>query len=60
MFYESVILTNLCFDQQEEMERNRKSSGSASGGSYGTRMREVACPTCTVHLQVGLTLGTQM
>ncbi|EAZ04421.1 hypothetical protein OsI_26566 [Oryza sativa Indica Group] len=37
---------------KEEMERNRKSSGSASGGSYGTRMREVACPTCTVHLQV--------
>jgi hypothetical protein len=45
---------------KEEMERNRKSSGSASGGSSGTRMREVACPTCTVHLQVGLTLGTQM
>uniref|UniRef100_A0A0E0LMH8 FYVE-type domain-containing protein n=1 Tax=Oryza punctata TaxID=4537 RepID=A0A0E0LMH8_ORYPU len=37
---------------KEEMERNRKSSGSASGGSSGTRMREVACPTCTVHLQV--------
>ncbi|KAL5198154.1 hypothetical protein ABZP36_001666 [Zizania latifolia] len=38
---------------KEEMERNRKSSGSsASGGASGTRMREVACPTCTVHLQV--------
>ncbi|XP_043708887.1 protein FREE1-like [Telopea speciosissima] len=37
---------------QEEMERNRKtSSGSKSDGS-GRRMREVACPTCTVHLQV--------
>ncbi|PUZ72595.1 hypothetical protein GQ55_2G407300 [Panicum hallii var. hallii] len=38
---------------KEEMERNRKSSGWASGGgASGTRMREVACPTCTVHLQV--------
>jgi predicted RNA-binding Zn-ribbon protein involved in translation (DUF1610 family) len=37
---------------KEELERNRKSSGSASGGVSGTRMREVACPTCTVHLQV--------
>ncbi|XP_022860513.1 protein FREE1 [Olea europaea var. sylvestris] len=37
---------------QEEMERNRKaSSGSRSEGS-GRRMKEVACPTCTVHLQV--------
>ncbi|KAL5197024.1 hypothetical protein ABZP36_000536 [Zizania latifolia] len=38
---------------KEEMERNRKSLGSASGSASGTRMREVACPTCTVHLQVG-------
>ncbi|GJN11273.1 hypothetical protein PR202_ga29452 [Eleusine coracana subsp. coracana] len=37
---------------KEEMERNRKSSVSESGGGFGTRMREVACPTCTVHLQV--------
>ncbi|XP_066391061.1 protein FREE1-like isoform X1 [Miscanthus floridulus] len=38
---------------KEEMEKNRKSSGPASGGgASGTRMREVACPTCTVHLQV--------
>ncbi|XP_042036080.1 protein FREE1-like [Salvia splendens] len=37
---------------QEEMERSCKvSSGSRSGGS-GRRMKEVACPTCTVHLQV--------
>ncbi|KAK3007709.1 hypothetical protein RJ639_015054, partial [Escallonia herrerae] len=37
---------------QEEMERNRKaSSGSKLDGS-GRRMKEVACPTCTVHLQV--------
>ncbi|KAJ4963005.1 hypothetical protein NE237_022944 [Protea cynaroides] len=37
---------------QEEMDRNRKaSSGSKSDGS-GKQMREVACPTCTVHLQV--------
>ncbi|KAK6938983.1 FYVE zinc finger [Dillenia turbinata] len=37
---------------QEEMERNRRtSSGSKSDGS-GRRMREVACPICTVHLQV--------
>ncbi|KAF7000271.1 hypothetical protein CFC21_016204 [Triticum aestivum] len=37
---------------KEELERNRKSSGTASGGASGARMREVACPTCTVHLQV--------
>lgn len=37
---------------QEEMERNRKTtSGTKSDGS-GRRMREVACPICTVHLQV--------
>ncbi|XP_022772627.1 protein FREE1-like [Durio zibethinus] len=37
---------------QEEMEKNRRaSSGSKSDGS-GRRMKEVECPTCTVHLQV--------
>ncbi|GAB2217991.1 hypothetical protein Droror1_Dr00001206 [Drosera rotundifolia] len=37
---------------QDELERNRwGSSGSKSDGS-GRRMKEVACPTCTVHLQV--------
>jgi len=48
----------------EEMGRNRKgNSDSGSGSSQlwssqsisdgsGKRMREVACPTCTVHLQV--------
>ncbi|XP_072967332.1 protein FREE1-like [Typha angustifolia] len=37
---------------QEEMEKNLNlSSGSKSDGS-GRQMREVACPTCTVHLQV--------
>ncbi|KAA0063302.1 hypothetical protein IC582_007253 [Cucumis melo] len=36
---------------KDEMERNRRSSGSKSDGS-GKRMKEVACPTCTVHLQV--------
>ncbi|KAF2310143.1 hypothetical protein GH714_006737 [Hevea brasiliensis] len=36
---------------QEEMDKNRKaSSGSMLDGSG--RLREVACPTCTVHLQV--------
>ncbi|XP_063949864.1 protein FREE1-like [Daucus carota subsp. sativus] len=34
---------------QEEINRNRKSS--SSDGS-GRPMKEVACPTCTVHLQV--------
>ncbi|CAL1383867.1 unnamed protein product [Linum trigynum] len=45
---------DLAMKLQEEMERNRKtSSGSkSSDGSSGKRMREVACPTCTVHLQV--------
>ncbi|XP_020254417.1 LOW QUALITY PROTEIN: protein FREE1 [Asparagus officinalis] len=38
---------------QEEMERNRKSSsGSKTSDGPGRRMREVACPICTVHLQV--------
>nr|GEX53101.1 protein FREE1 [Tanacetum cinerariifolium] len=37
---------------QEELERNHKpSSGFKSEGS-SRRMKEVACPTCTVHLQV--------
>ncbi|ERN02319.1 hypothetical protein AMTR_s00084p00172980 [Amborella trichopoda] len=41
---------------QEEIDRNRTaaSSGHAKLSSDGStrRMREVACPTCTVHLQV--------
>ncbi|KAG1359440.1 protein FREE1 [Cocos nucifera] len=38
---------------QEEMDKNRKSSlGLKSSDGSGRRMREVACPTCTVHLQV--------
>ncbi|KAK7310979.1 hypothetical protein RJT34_08804 [Clitoria ternatea] len=36
---------------QEELERNRRTSGSKADGS-GRRMKEVACPICTVHLQV--------
>ncbi|GAB4847561.1 hypothetical protein Ancab_026622 [Ancistrocladus abbreviatus] len=37
---------------KEEMDKKLKaSSGSRSEGSQ-TRMQEVACPTCTVHLQV--------
>ncbi|XP_061367436.1 protein FREE1-like isoform X2 [Gastrolobium bilobum] len=35
----------------QELERNRKTSGSKSDGS-GRQMKEVACPICTVHLQV--------
>ncbi|CAK7346149.1 unnamed protein product [Dovyalis caffra] len=37
---------------QEEMEKNRKSSSGSKSEGSGKRMREVACPTCTVHLQV--------
>ncbi|KAL5557840.1 hypothetical protein UlMin_034051 [Ulmus minor] len=37
---------------QEEMERNRKSSSGSKSEGSGRRMREVACPICTVHLQV--------
>ncbi|CAA2968514.1 FREE1 [Olea europaea subsp. europaea] len=37
---------------QEEMERNRKASSGSRLDSSGRRMKEVACPTCTVHLQV--------
>ncbi|XP_009772832.1 protein FREE1 [Nicotiana sylvestris] len=36
---------------QEEMERNRRES-SGSRSDHSGRMKEVACPTCTVHLQV--------
>ncbi|XP_019177440.1 PREDICTED: protein FREE1-like [Ipomoea nil] len=35
---------------KEEMSKNRKTTGKSSEGSG--RMREVACPICTVHLQV--------
>ncbi|XP_048329681.1 protein FREE1 isoform X2 [Ziziphus jujuba] len=37
---------------QEEMEKNRKSSSGLKSDGSGRRMREVACPICTVHLQV--------
>ncbi|KAF6163804.1 hypothetical protein GIB67_016144 [Kingdonia uniflora] len=39
---------------QEEMDRNRKASSGSKSSSNGSgkRMKEVACPTCTVHLQV--------
>ncbi|KAL3514794.1 hypothetical protein ACH5RR_027511 [Cinchona calisaya] len=37
---------------QEEMEKNRKASSSSRSDGSGKRMKEVACPTCTVHLQV--------
>jgi hypothetical protein len=36
----------------EEMERNRKSSSGSKSEGSGRRMKEVACPICTVHLQV--------
>ncbi|CAN8312655.1 unnamed protein product [Cochlearia groenlandica] len=42
---------NLARKLKEEMEKNRKSS-SVSGSREGTGRKEVACPTCTVHLQV--------
>ncbi|CAM8912514.1 unnamed protein product [Rhodiola kirilowii] len=37
---------------QEEMERNRKAASGSKSEVSGKRMKEVACPTCTVHLQV--------
>ncbi|KAF0902148.1 hypothetical protein E2562_014401 [Oryza meyeriana var. granulata] len=38
---------------KEAMDINKKSSSaSRSSDGSGRRMREVACPTCTVHLQV--------
>ncbi|KAG6506279.1 hypothetical protein ZIOFF_031601 [Zingiber officinale] len=37
---------------QEEMDRNRKSGTKTSDSGGGKRMKEVACPICTVHLQV--------
>jgi len=47
---------NFNFKLQTAVHQNSEISawkGPASGGgASGTRMREVACPTCTVHLQV--------
>ncbi|CAO2831348.1 unnamed protein product [Amaranthus hypochondriacus] len=37
---------------KEEMSRNAKSSAGLKAEGSLTRMREVECPTCTVHLQV--------
>ncbi|XP_073294875.1 protein FREE1-like [Primulina huaijiensis] len=37
---------------QEEMERSCKVSSGSKSDVSGRRMKEVACPTCTVHLQV--------
>ncbi|KAM7256347.1 hypothetical protein ACFE04_012088 [Oxalis oulophora] len=37
---------------QEELERNRKSSSGSKSDGSGKKMKEVACPICTVHLQV--------
>ncbi|XP_051124419.1 protein FREE1-like isoform X2 [Andrographis paniculata] len=39
---------------QEEMERSCKVSSGTRSDNSGKRMKEVACPTCTVHLQVQL------
>ncbi|XP_073059742.1 protein FREE1-like [Primulina eburnea] len=37
---------------QEAMERSCKVSSGSKSDVSGRRMKEVACPTCTVHLQV--------
>ncbi|XP_073141212.1 protein FREE1-like [Henckelia pumila] len=37
---------------QEEMEKSCKVSSGSKSDVSGRRMKEVACPTCTVHLQV--------
>ncbi|KAL8143212.1 hypothetical protein V2J09_016244 [Rumex salicifolius] len=37
---------------KEEMNKNAKSSSGSTPDRSSGRMREVACPTCTVHLQV--------
>ncbi|KAI7737367.1 hypothetical protein M8C21_007187, partial [Ambrosia artemisiifolia] len=37
---------------QEELERNHRSSSGSKFEVSSRRMKEVACPTCTVHLQV--------
>ncbi|KAK4490258.1 hypothetical protein RD792_000920 [Penstemon davidsonii] len=37
---------------QEEMEKSSKVSSGSRSNVSGKRMKEVACPTCTVHLQV--------
>ncbi|XP_047332503.1 protein FREE1-like [Impatiens glandulifera] len=42
---------------KEEMEKNKRTTSSSTGlkskgSGNGNQMKEVACPTCTVHLQV--------
>ncbi|GAB2226263.1 hypothetical protein Drorol1_Dr00022064 [Drosera rotundifolia] len=37
---------------KEEMNKNLKGSSGGNADGSKARMREVACPTCTVHLQV--------
>jgi hypothetical protein len=37
---------------QEEMEKNRKPTTGINSSVSDKRMREVECPTCTVHLQL--------
>ncbi|CAL5326507.1 unnamed protein product [Camellia sinensis] len=37
---------------KEEMDKNRKTTTGLTSNGSGMRMKEVACPTCTVHLQV--------
>ncbi|GAB2270772.1 hypothetical protein Dimus_005640 [Dionaea muscipula] len=42
---------NWSLSRMDEMEKNRKASAGSTSDGAGRRMKEVACPTCTVHLQ---------
>ncbi|GAB2302220.1 hypothetical protein Dimus_036237 [Dionaea muscipula] len=42
---------------EDEMEKNRKASAGSTSDGAGRRMKEVACPTCTVHLQAKLRMA---
>lgn len=44
--------TDLAKKIKEEMDKNQKTSTGFALSGPGVRMEEVACPTCTVHLQV--------
>uniref|UniRef100_A0A7N1A2A5 FYVE-type domain-containing protein n=1 Tax=Kalanchoe fedtschenkoi TaxID=63787 RepID=A0A7N1A2A5_KALFE len=45
---------DLMKELQEEMDRKRQASSGSKAAAVVTNLREVACPTCTVHLKVEL------
>ncbi|THG02795.1 hypothetical protein TEA_017025 [Camellia sinensis var. sinensis] len=60
LLYNLLLLFSCCWGLQgklmsvakEEMDKNRMTTTGLTSNGSGMRMKEVACPTCTVHLQV--------